>query len=148
MDLPARGKWSPGLQAFISGAICERRLKGSYPAPESGTEDGGVLRAPLRSILFVGRRAVTSAVEAAIARALFAYVSISCWSGSGGFFAAVRGGMLNGAAYSLTPLFDCRYRMIWLVCTSDVVQQLLQGWKRAVIRLLAGRKRRSNRREI
>lgn len=37
---------SPRSQASISSTLSERRLKGSYLASESGTEDGGVLKAP------------------------------------------------------------------------------------------------------
>lgn len=83
-------------------------------------------------------------MEAAVAGAFFAHISISCWSGNQGFFAVVQGGMFNGAVRSLTPVVDFRYRMLWLLYISDVAQQLLEGWERAVILLIAGRERRFN----
>ena len=69
-------------------------------------------------------------IDAAVARRLLSLLSIAFRSGSRDVFVAVRGVMLDGD--NLTLMFGNRCRMLWLVCISDIVQELLEGWKGAV----------------
>ena len=114
----------PGLRNYLSSELSERRVKGSYPASESGAVVCGLSRAaccPTRSSDTPGP-AVPSRSSP----------SHTVWDGA-----------LNGAVRSLTPVVDTCRRTSWLRCFSGIAQQLRHGWEGVAVLLATGREFRS-----